>query len=87
MGKVINVTAANIDLCDDALKALRLHLDRLAQMTREYPVECCFGRYSFLFESREDIESLIANLDAKISDYYRQKVDTAHRSANLVVLS
>jgi hypothetical protein len=42
-------------------------------MTREYPVECCFGRYSFLFESREDIESLIANLDAKISDYYRQK--------------
>jgi hypothetical protein len=69
MGRIINVTTANVDLCDQALKALELHLNTLAKMTDDYPVECSFGNYSFFFQSRSDIESLIGNLRSRISDF------------------
>lgn len=36
-------------------------------MTKEYPVQCSFGAYSFLFESPADMQSLILNLDGKIT--------------------
>jgi hypothetical protein len=69
MGKIINVTAANVDLCTDALGDLRLHLEELARLTKDYPVECSFCTYTFLFESRQDILNLIDSLSRKIDDY------------------
>ena len=73
MGKVVAITAANIDLCEEALKALRQNLEELARMTKDYPVECSFGTYTFLFESRGDIESLIDSLSQKIAAYRTTK--------------
>lgn len=70
MGNVIDVTEQNFVLCGDALRSLRRNLPTLVEMTREHPIECSFGSYSFLFKSKEDIDKLIRALEQKLKDYH-----------------
>jgi hypothetical protein len=69
MGGIINISSANIVDCESALESLRTHLERLVQLTVNYPLECQFAGYRFVFENRADIESVIANLQKKVSAF------------------
>jgi len=69
MGKKIKITGKNFDECQEALAALRLHLNKLVKMTKEYPVECSFAGYRFIFSSESDIQELIQSLDAKLTEF------------------
>ena len=61
------VTAQNLQLCRDARDALRANLETLAKLTKKYPVECRFGGFRFVFESRAEIDTLIRALDEGIA--------------------
>lgn len=69
MGSKIRITAQNADDCQEALVALRTHLAKLAKMTREYPVECRFADYRFVFTSETDIKDVIEALDKKLTAF------------------
>lgn len=71
IGDVVKIRKDNVEVCEDALTALRKHLVKLAKMTDEYPVECNFGGYRFVFTCESDITDLISCLDEKISAYRR----------------
>jgi len=69
MGNRIKITAKNFDECQGALEALRAHLKKLVQMIQEYPVECQFAEYRFVFTSEAEIDALIVVLDKKLVDF------------------
>jgi hypothetical protein len=69
MGKVIKISRENLQLCERALVALRRDLKKLAEMTKEYPVECGFAGFRFVFTNEAEIHELIEALDAKISAF------------------
>lgn len=48
----------------DARDVLRENLDKLAAATNAYPVICVIGGHRWVFECRENIECLLALLDA-----------------------
>jgi hypothetical protein len=52
---------------DDELRAIQLRLKMLAQMAKDYPLQCSVGTCDFLFESRDEIEILVENLAGEIS--------------------
>jgi hypothetical protein len=37
-------------------------------MTRDYPLECSLGTCDFLFESRDEIQTLLESLTEEISE-------------------
>jgi hypothetical protein len=55
-------------LGDDDLKSIQFQLVTLAQVTRDYPLECSLGTYDLLFESRDEIQILIESLTEEISE-------------------
>lgn len=61
------VTLENLQLCKSARDALCANLTALAKLTEKYPVECKVGGFRFVFESKAEIEALIAALDAGIA--------------------
>ena len=69
MGKKIKITGRNADECREALGALRLHLAKLVRMTKDYPLECSFAGYRFIFTSESDIQELIQSLDSKLVEF------------------
>ncbi len=50
----------------DELEALQSQLASLAEETTDYPLECSLGAYQLLFESRDDIEVILDNLNKEI---------------------
>jgi hypothetical protein len=69
MNEAPKVTAQNLQLCIAARDALRSNLEKLARQTEKYPVECRFGGYRYVFESRAEIDALIAALDEGIAKF------------------
>ena len=54
------------DTSADELEAMRSRLASLAQEATEYPLECSLGTCELLFESRDDIEVILDNLNEEI---------------------
>jgi hypothetical protein len=71
MNNFIRVTPSNFQAVNRADKMLRSNLERLAEMTLKYPVECTFAEYRFIFRTRADIEGLIQAIDGKLKEYRR----------------
>jgi len=65
------ITRANFDAFTRADRLLRDHLEELARLTKDYPVECTFAEYRFIFQSRSDIEILISKIEAKLGKYQK----------------
>ena len=65
--QIPEVTLQNLQLCTIARDALRDNLAILAKLTEKYPIECKFGGFRFVFESKVEIDALIAALDAGIA--------------------
>jgi hypothetical protein len=63
----LEVTVQNLQLCKSARDALRANLETLAKLTKKYPVECRFAGFRFVFESRADIDAVIATLETGIA--------------------
>jgi hypothetical protein len=40
----------------------------LAQKTRDFPLECSLGTCDFLFESRDEIQTLLESLTEELSE-------------------
>ena len=68
MGSATEAADRNVTPCDDDLKAIHLRLEMLAQMTRDYPLECSLGTCDFLFESRDEIQTLLESLTEELSE-------------------
>ena len=68
MHKAMEAADERDTLRDEDLRAIQLKLEALAQMTKNYPLECSLGAYELLFESRDDIEILIESLTGEISE-------------------
>ncbi len=68
MGSRTKPASENVTSCDFDLRAIHLRLEMLAQMTRDYPLECSLGTVDFLFESRDEIQLLIQSLTAELSE-------------------
>jgi hypothetical protein len=66
---MLTITNKNFRECQSASEELRAHLDLLARMTQQYPVECTFGGYRFIFRTRQDVIDLIAQLDEKLASF------------------
>lgn len=66
MAEKIPITRRNAKQWSGVVSILTSELEHLALLTREYPVEFSFQGYSFVFESRSDIERLIAELRAQV---------------------
>jgi len=71
MNNAITVTASNFPAVNRAERLLRSHRGRLVQMTGQYPVECTFAGYRFIFRSQKDIDDLIAIIDREMAEYRR----------------
>ena len=69
MGSNIVITKDNVDVFRGAAAALKSHLTKLVEMTKEYPVECSFAGYRFVFERETDIRELISALDGKLTAF------------------
>lgn len=69
MGSKIIITKNNVDSFRGALAALHAHLGKLVEMTREYPVECSFAGYRFVFEREADILEVIQAIDEKLKQF------------------
>jgi hypothetical protein len=54
--------------CVSELTSFQSQLAALAETASDYPVEYSLGSYELLFESRDDIEIVVANLDESIAD-------------------
>ena len=74
------ITPATFPTFNRADQLLRGNLEELARMTKEYPVECTFAGIRFVFNSRQDIENLIALLAQKMAAY-RQSASVTKRTA------
>jgi hypothetical protein len=68
MGSASKSDHENVTPCGDDLRAIHLRLEMLAQMTRNYPLECSLGTCDFLFESRDEIQTLLESLTEEISE-------------------
>lgn len=69
MGSKIIITKDNVEVFRGAAAALKAHLTKLVEMTKEYPVECSFGGYRFVFERESEILELISALDSKLKAF------------------
>jgi hypothetical protein len=67
MASATDSSVENVTRYDDELMAIQLRLKMLAQMAKDYPLECSLGTCDFLFESRDEIEILVENLTEEIS--------------------
>jgi len=56
------------DLSTSELRSFHLQLSALAQGAHDYPLEYALGSYELLFESRDDIESIVENLSESITE-------------------
>jgi hypothetical protein len=79
MSDAFTITAGNFPAFNLADSLLRRHLDELARLTKEYPVECNLAGYRFMFSSREDIEQLLAIIDQKLVEYRRRAASRPER--------
>lgn len=52
-----------------AQSLLLSELESIVKMTKDYPVVCTFAGYRFVFESRGDVEALIAQLTEALEEY------------------
>jgi len=55
-------------LSDNDLRAFQTQLTTLAETARDYPLEYALGAYELLFESRDDIEIIVANLNESLAE-------------------
>ena len=67
MGGTILSANARDKFGNDELEAYQSRLASLARETTDYPLECSLGTCAFLFESRDDIEVILDNLNEEIS--------------------
>jgi hypothetical protein len=67
MASAADSSDENVIPYDDELRAIQLRLKMLAQMAKDYPLQCSVGTCDFLFESRDEIEILVENLAGEIS--------------------
>lgn len=67
MGSATKSAAQRVTPCDEDLKAIHLQLEMLAQVATDYPLECSLGTCSFLFESRDEVKTLIESLTEELS--------------------
>jgi hypothetical protein len=67
MASATDSSDENVIPYDDELRAIQLRLRMLAQMAKDYPLQCSVGTCDFLFESRDEIEILVENLTEEIS--------------------
>jgi hypothetical protein len=56
-------------LSDSELRVFQSELSALAQTASDYPLEYALGSYQLLFESRDDIESIVENLSESIAEW------------------
>jgi hypothetical protein len=68
MGSATKAADESVTPCGDDLRAIHLRLEMLAQMTRDYPLECSLGTCDFLFESRDEIQTLLESLTEELSE-------------------
>lgn len=61
-------------LSSSELRAFRVQLTALARTVSRYPLECAIGPYELLFESRDDIEGIVANLGERLGE----RLDEGH---------
>jgi hypothetical protein len=61
-------TGRSDDFTDSELRFFQMQLSALAQAARDYPLECELGSYALLFESRDDIESIVEDLGQSIAE-------------------
>jgi hypothetical protein len=59
-------TQSSDALSDSELRAFQTQLSTLAETACDYPLEYSLGEYEMLFESRDDIEIIVANLSESI---------------------
>ena len=64
-----DVTKTTVAGFSETRELLRKELERIAEMTKQYPVVCTFLSYRFVFESREDVQQLINDIDEAIDAY------------------
>jgi uncharacterized protein YlxW (UPF0749 family) len=55
-------------LSDNELRSFQAKLATLAQTASDYPLEYALGAYELLFESRDDIQSIVENLGESIAE-------------------
>jgi hypothetical protein len=68
----IKIDKNNLADFEAGLRALRQHLSTLVSMTKEYPVECSFAGYRFVFANESDILEVIDAIDKEIKAYQRR---------------
>ena len=51
---------------------LREELEKIAELTKRYPVVCTFANYRYVFESRKDVVDLIEKISKAIDTYEQQ---------------
>jgi len=56
------------DLSETELRAFQSKLTTLAETASAYPFEYSLGSYELLFESRDDIEIIVANLGESLAE-------------------
>jgi hypothetical protein len=61
-------TESSDALSDNELRAFQVQLAALAQTPHDYPLEYALGSYALLFESRDDIEIIVSNLNDSLED-------------------
>lgn len=66
---ILNATRTTVAEFVRTQELLRGELERIAEMTKDYPVVCTFAEYRFVFESRQDILQLIEQISQAISAY------------------
>ncbi len=59
-------TQSSDALSDNELRTFHTQLSTLAETACDYPLEYSLGEYEMLFESRDDIEIIVANLSESI---------------------
>jgi hypothetical protein len=68
MRETVNVNDGNASEFAVVRDSLKENLEWLADVTKDYPVECVFSGRSFVFESKGEIEEMIAFLDQRLSE-------------------
>ena len=66
MGGTTSAADEQDNFSDDELQELQSQLALLARETTAFPLEYSLGTFDFLFESRDDIEVILDNLNTEI---------------------
>ncbi len=67
MGETTSAANEHDHFSDDELKSFQARLAMLAREATTFPIEYSLGAFDFLFESRDDIEIILDNLNEEIT--------------------